>query len=268
MAVTYDTTATYVLYMVGHDVRVGKRTNAGAYTFRTVDTFTGPMFPYGDIIAANGFWFGVWTEQAGASQRLTWAGSALAVASVTTPPADTADTLPTLAYSGGIPVLVWTRVHSPAEPGPADLMVSKYLAPTWEVPRVFASAGHENFRPDMKIAAGKTFVTWTRDGRTVVASNHTGVFTSRSFATPGGSPTIGVSVTGSAVDHVFLSWTVFGPPNHVFFAETASTGSVTGTWEGATLGPPVNVSLATGGFATKGTTVYSGSNSVVARSQA
>jgi hypothetical protein len=104
-----------------------------------------------------------------------------------------------------------------------------------------------------------------------VASNHTGSFTTHAFATAGFEPTVGVSVTGSSVDHVFLSWSVFSTfpgPNHVFFAETASTGSVTGTWDGATLGPAVTRGLATGGFKGKGTVVYGAPNSVDARTQA
>lgn len=278
LGVSYDDTATYVLFATSLDIRIGKRTHAGVFSSRVVDTGVGgATLPFGDVIARNGQWFGVWSKQVGpggefAQTELFSAGSTIPVQQLTSTGANEDDTEPTLAYSASTPVLIWTRVFSPAEPGPSDLMLSKYTAGSWEPERIFASAGHENLRPDIQIAAGRTFVTWNRDGFVWVASNHTGSFTSKRFLTAGAAPKVALSVTGSNVDHIFLSWRVFaagtGVPK-VFFAESASSGSVTGTWDGTTLAPSNVIGFATGGFAGKGTVVYSSqaSNAMVVRSQ-
>jgi len=269
LAVTYDTTATYVLYFNDSEIRIGKRSNTGVFSSRAVDTGDG-FFSGGDIIARDGRWFGVWSKQVGPSGEfgqsdLFSSGTGLGISRVTT--SDLDDFRPTLAYSGTIPVAIWSRASFVDEFGASDLIVKKYIGGTWQGERVFASLGTLNLVPDMYITAGRTFVTWYRDGFIVVASNATGSFTSHRFNTGGFEPRVAASTTSGVIDHVFVSWTSFGEANtRVFFAESASTGSVQGTWDGATIAPD-GFAIGVGGFATKAIVTYGTFTSVAARAQ-
>ena len=236
LGVTVDTTATYVLFRTATTISIGKRTNAGAYSSRAVDTWTGVGSPAGDVIAQGGRWFGVWSKQVGpggefADSELFQGGSVEPFRRITNRP-DVDDLQPALAYSGTIPVLVWSRLQAPALPGPSDLWVAKYLNGGWQS-RVFASLGTNNFRPDIATAGGLTFVTWSRDGHIVVAGNRSGSFVSHTFLTPGLAPKVAASATAGPVDHVFTTWT-HRDNGRVFFAETASSDAVTG-WQGVFL---------------------------------
>ncbi|HEY6748754.1 MAG TPA: hypothetical protein VI357_23945 [Mycobacteriales bacterium] len=64
---------------------------------------------------------------------------------------DLADVSPAPAYSGTIPVLVWSRLQEPERPGPSDVWVAKYLNGGWQS-RVFASLGTFNDNPDIATA--------------------------------------------------------------------------------------------------------------------
>jgi hypothetical protein len=164
-------------------------------------------------------------------------------------------------------VAIWARTTSAEPPGPSDLIVKKYIGGTWQGERVFASLGTNNFSPDMYITAGRTFVTWYRDGFIVVASNATGSFTSHRFNTGGFEPRVAASTTSGVIDHVFVTWTAFGiTGDRVFFAESASTGSVQGTWDGTTIAPEA-FAIGVGGFATKAIVTYGTATAVVARAQ-
>jgi hypothetical protein len=273
MAVTSDATATYVLYFNDFQIRVGKRTNTGVFSSRAVDTWTGNARPTGDIIARDGRWFGVWSKQVGpggefAQHELFSSGTGLPRSQVTTTAGNINDLGPTLAYSGTIPVTIWSRRTTSELPGePSNLIVKKYIGGTWQGERVFASLGTDNFSPDMSIRAGRTFVTWHRDGFIVVASNATGSFTSHRFNTPGFRPRVAASRTSGVIDHVFVTWTVFaGAEDRVFFAESASTGSVQGTWDGTTIASGA-FPIAVGGFATKAIVTYATASTVTARAQ-
>jgi hypothetical protein len=232
LGVTADATATYVLFRTETTILIGKRTNAGVFSSRAVDTWSGAVPPRGDVIARDGRWFAVWNKQVGpggefADVELFQGGSVEPFRRITTRP-DVDDADPTLAYSGTIPVLVWSREQAPAVPGPADLWVAKYLNGGWQS-RVFASLGTLNLSPDIATAGGLTYVTWQRDGAIVVAGNSTGAFASHTFLTRGFAPKVAASATAGPVDHVFATWT--STDSRVFFAETASRDAVTG-WEG------------------------------------
>jgi hypothetical protein len=278
LGVTFDNTAAYVLFATSVDIRIGKRTTAGAFSSRVVDTgLGGGTLPTGDVIATNGQWFGVWSKQVGpggefAQTELFSAGSTLPVRQVTVTGANVDDSEPTLAYSASTPVLIWSRIRDPFIPGPSDLYKAKFLNGAWEAPQLFASAGTNNFVPDMAIAGGRTFVTWNRDGFVWVASNASGSFTSRMFNTGGFLPNVTATTTGGFPDHIFVAWTAFGATpgqDRVFFAESASTGSVHGTWNGAYVAPVGTLALGVGGAATKGTVTYANdpANLVAIRSQ-
>lgn len=274
LGVADDATGTYVLFYTDSAIVIGKRTTAGAYSSRVVDAWSGVVPPTGDVIARDGQWFGVWSEQVGpggefAQTDLFQAGTAFPVRQVTFNTA-VDDFEPSLAYSGSLPVLVWTRATDPAVPGPSDLWVSKLVGGAWQS-RVFASAGVYNYTPDVAVAGGVTIVTWGRDDRVVVASNRTGsAFVSRTFNTGGYQPKVAASTTAGVVDHVFLTWTVpveQGTTARAFFAETASDGGVSGTWDGAYLTDPPSAAFAVGGFGGRATVSYRTISSVFVRTQ-
>ncbi len=268
LGVTADATATYVLFRTPTTISIGKRTNAGAFSSRAVDTWTGAVAPTGDVIARNGQWFGVWNKQVGpggefADVELFQAGSVQPLRRITNRP-DVDDLDPALAYSGTIPVLVWSRLQAPAVPGPSDLWVAKFLNGGWQS-RVFATVGTHNYTPDIATAGGLTFVTWGRDGSIVVAGNRTGSFLSHTFLTQGFSPKVAASATAGPVDHVFTTWTANS--SRVFFAETASSDAVTG-WEGIFLtANPVVGAYGLGSQAGKAVVAYSTNTDVRLRAQ-
>jgi hypothetical protein len=277
LGVAYDATATYVLFYTDSNILIGKRTNAGVYSFRAVDSWSGVAPPTGDIIARSGQWFGVWSKQVGpggefAQTELFQAGSAYRLRRITNTAASIDDGEPSLAYTnnGTVPLLVWTRAQAPELPGPSDLRVAKFIGGAWQS-RLFASLGNRNYSPDVQVRGRFTFVTWGRDGRIVVASNRLGAFASHTFNTPGFQPKVAASVSAGAVDHVFVTWTVPGDTdagNRVFFAEAASDGFVTGVlWEGTYITGPGTAAFGIGAFAGKATVAYRSETAVYVRSQ-
>jgi hypothetical protein len=272
LGVTYDGTATYVLFHAPGGISIGKRTHAGVFSSRVVDpAISGATYATGDVIAKGGEWFGVWSKPFDGSDfaqdELFSAATRLPVRRVTNTGKDADDLQPTLAYSASTPVLIWGRFGFRDTRTVSDLYVSKFVAGNWQPERVFASAGEANWVPDVRIAGGRTFVTWERDGFIWVASNASGSFTSRMFNTGGFHPKVATSTTSGVVDHIFVAWSALAQ-DRVFFAESASTGTVHGQWDGTHIAPAGTEAVATAGFATKGTAVYHTNTEVVSRTQA
>jgi hypothetical protein len=230
---------TYVVFQTGGELKIGKRVeSSGAYSPLTTLTSTGAnatLFT-ADVVASNGLWWAVWSEQVGpggefAQTELFQRRTLLGVQGrtrITTTAANTDDSEPTLAYANGRLTMVWTRATNPAVPGPADLQIAESTGGAWTTARLFASLGDLNSDPDVAIYAGATWVTWVRDGRIVVANNIGGAFHSRTFAAPGSGPTVAVS--GS---HAFVGWYATGADRAVL-AELAS-----GVWTSTqVIGPP------------------------------
>jgi hypothetical protein len=263
-----------VLFHDDTQILIGKRTNAGGYGFRVVDTFGGGgLFPTGDVIARDGQWFGVWSEQASPGEfgqtELFQGGTAFPVRRITTTPENVDDFTPSLTYSGVTPVLVWTRSVTMAEFVSSDIWVAKLISGAWQS-RVFASAGTNNYLPDIQWFGGVAAVTWNRDDRVVVASNPTGSFTSHTFNTLGIAPKVAASISPTTPDDIFVSWTAFGPvggDDRVFFAETASS-SVNGSWHGTHIAPPGTFAFSVGAAGGKAIVAYQEGATVRVRAQA
>jgi hypothetical protein len=276
LGVANDVSATFVMYADATQIRVGKRTSSGQFSSRLIAGWSGGgTLPTGDVIARNGQWFGVWSVPFGpggefAQTELFFAASGRAAQRLTTTAGNIDDSEPTLAYAGTIPVLIWTEAIAPAVPGQSNLIVSRFRGNgQWEPRRVFASNGFANGSPDMTIAGPFTYVTWTRDGGTMVASNATGAFTSHRFLTPARAPKVGVATAAGTADHVFVTATASrAGGDEVWFAESATTGNVGGTWSGAFIAPAGTRAFGVGAFATKATVVYGNATSMVARAQA
>jgi hypothetical protein len=67
LGVAWDGTATYLLYAANDGIRITKRTAAGFTAGRRLSSrgLGGAVVPSGDVVAAGGNWWAVWTEQVG-----------------------------------------------------------------------------------------------------------------------------------------------------------------------------------------------------------
>jgi len=267
LAVAWDGVgATYVVFQQGSQLKIAKRTEAGgAYSPITTLTTTGAnarLFT-ADVVASNGQWWAVWSEQVGpggefAQTELFQRHTLLGVqprTRITATASNIDDDQPALAYLNGKVTLAWTRAVDPAVPGPSDIRIATSTGGAWSS-RLFASLGTANYDPDVFVAGVVTFVTWGRDGRVVVADNGTGSFVSRTFGTPGFIPSVAYSF-----GKVFVAW-VSDPGNQVVVAERSG-----GVWtSAAVVGAPSapTVVLAQGG---KARVVYRTTSQVAIRTQ-
>ncbi len=203
VATAWDSTATYLLYVSypGLALKVAKRTAAGAFSASTTLSTTvgsdGSLLT-GDIVASGGRWWAVWREHVKANgsagdefdqtdlfQAYTFGGSLHGRQRITTNPLW--DGAPALTIRPGptYPVkLVWTRGGSDfGGSSGTDLMIASATTPGVWSSKLLASAGINNFWPDIAATAAATYVTWNRDGRTVAAVDSGSGFTSKTFGT-------------------------------------------------------------------------------------
>ena len=210
-AVAADDLATYLLYVVWDDrgeptgLGVTKRTHAGRFFPTTVLSTvagTGAVPTTGDLVARDGRWWAVWSEQVGpggefAHQQLfqagTHPGTTRTKRRMTSTAADVDDSVPALALDDRGAVIAWTRRAKPALPGPADVWVAVSAGSSWERARAFATAGQENLDPDVARVGAVTVLAWSRDGRVVEADNSSGAFREHVFAVPGQEPRVALA---------------------------------------------------------------------------
>jgi hypothetical protein len=265
-AVAWDgQNATYVVFAQGGALRIGKRVEStGAYAPATTLTTTGSgvVLFSADVVAVNGQWWAVWSEQVGPGgefaeidlfQRHTLLGvqGRTRITSTT----DSDDIEPTLAYSGGRVTMVWTRAFAPAVPGPSDLRIATSTGGPW-LSRPFATLGNLNSDPDVTISAGVTWVSWTRDSAIFVADNSGGTFVSGRLTTAGSGSTVAVS--GSLV---FVAWYAFNA-DRVVLAERAG-----GVWTSGQVDSPSSRPLRVVAQGTKARVVYVRNQAILIRTQ-
>ena len=266
VAVAWDTTGTYLLYMdPALNLRITKRQANGTYIQgRLLSTGLGPdgSLAQGDVVATGGRWWAVWREhvapgggpgdefdQTELFQAYTVGGTYVPRERIT---GNTRwDSAPTLALTPAttFPVrLVWARGGSDFEAAESDLRRALGDAGGGWTSATLATAGFNNFWPDVQVSGTTTYVTWNRDGRTVQANNATGSFRSHTFVTPAAQnhrPRIAV-----APGHVVVGWTTTSVPSAAFVAERVGT-----TWSGRVASPAgvTRLQLLQGVAATGGT---------------
>jgi hypothetical protein len=250
VAVAWDATGTYLLYidLATFNLRITKRLTNGTYTSgrplasgRALDS----NLSQGDVVASGGQWWAVWREHVASGgvpgdefdqtelfQAYTIGGTNVRRERITTNPGW--DSAPTLALTPATTfplVLVWSRSGSEfGPPSPSDLRrATGNAAGTWSS-SLLATAGFTNFRPDVQVAGTTTYVTWNRDGRTVVADNGGGSFVSHTFITPGNQnigfgPRVAVS-SGNVV----VGWTGGTSPRPRAFVAKRVGSAWTGTY--------------------------------------
>ena len=265
-AVAWDgQNATYVVFQQGSTLRIGKRVEStGAYAPATTLTTTGAnaIAFSSDVVAVNGQWWAVWSEQVGpggefAQIDLFQRHTLLGVQGRTriTGTTDSDDIEPTLAYTGGRVEMVWTRAFAPAVPGPSDLRIAESTGGAW-LSRTFATLGTSNSEPDVFFSGGVTWVTWQRDRAVLVADNARGGFTSRTLTSAGIDPTVAVS--GSTV---FVAWYAFNADRAVV-AERAG-----GVWSSGQLDNPSSHPLRVLAQGTRARVVYVRDTTLLIRTQ-
>jgi hypothetical protein len=265
-AVAWDgQNATYVVFQQGSALRIGKRVEStGAYAPATTLTTTGAnaIVFSSDVVAVNGQWWAVWSEQVGpggefAEIDLFQRHTLLGVQGRTriTATTDSDDIEPALAYVGGRVTMVWTRAFSPAVPGPSDLRIAESTGGAW-LSRPFASLGTFNSEADVFFSAGVTWVTWTRDSAVLIADNAGGTFASRTLTSAGADPTVAVS--GS---NVFVAWYALNA-DRVVLAERAG-----GVWTSGQVDSPSSRPLRVLAQGTKARVVYVRNTSILIRTQ-
>jgi hypothetical protein len=248
VAVAWDTTGTYLLYVDDHlNLRVTKRQSNGVYIQgRLLSTSVGPdgSLAQGDVVASGGRWWATWREhlapgggpgdefdQTDLFQAYTVGGTFVPRERVTTSPSW--DSAPSLALTPAttFPVrLVWARGGSDFGGSETDLRRALGDQDGDWVSTTLATAGFLNFWPDVQMSGTTTYVTWNRDGRTVQANNATGTFLSKTFLTPAAQdqrPRIVV-----AAGQVVVGWTTTSFPRTAFVAERVGT-----SWSGRVASP-------------------------------
>jgi hypothetical protein len=255
-AVAWDgQNSTYVVFQHGTGLFIGKRVEStGAYSPLTTLTTTGDGFTQftADVVAVNGQWWAVWSETVGpadefAQSELFQRRTLLGVQGrtrITTTAANIDDRQMALAYASGRMTMVWSRTTNPTVPGPSDLRIAESTGGAW-LSRPFASLGDQNQTPDVTIYAGITWVTWTRDAKSVVANNSGGTFHSRTFLTTGFNPTIAVSG-----NHTFVAWSAV-PADRAVLYELAG-----GVWTSGYVDGTISAPLRVLAQATKARVVY------------
>jgi hypothetical protein len=255
LAVAWDgQDSTYVVLSRGGALQIGKRVEStGAYSPLTTLATGSGFIPFtADVVASNGQWWAVWSEPVGLGgefaqielfQRHTLLG-VQGRTRITTTAANIDDREPTLAFAGGRMTMVWTRLTNPNVPGPADLRIAESTGGAW-LSRSFATLGDQNQEADVTVNTGVTWVTWNRDGLTVVADNAGGTFHSRTFGNTGFGATVAVS--GS---HAFVCWFA-DVADRVVIAERAG-----GVWSTGQVDGPSSAPLRVLAQATKARVVY------------
>jgi len=265
VAVAWDTTGTYLLYIDSAlRLRISKRQANGTYIQgRLLSTTMGPdgSLAQGDVVATGGRWWATWREHIGPGggpgdefdqtelfQAYTIGGIFSPRERVTTNPAW--DSAPSLALTPAttFPVrLVWARGGSDFEAADSDLRRALGDQDGNWVSASLATAGSQNFWPEVQVVGRTTYVAWNRDGRTVQANNASGTFLSHTFLTSAAQnhrPRIAV-----AAGQVVVGWTTQAP-FRAFVAERTGT-----TWSGKVASPAgvTRLQLLTGVAARGGT---------------
>ena len=194
-----DAARLFVLYRQDSRLEVGVVTDAGH--FANVGTLSGslPSYSEGALVASNGRYWAVWSENVGTQSELFQARSLRGTQGrtrITTDPAQ--DLEPRLVYTGGRVGLAWTRYT--ARLSSADLWFARSTGGAWAAARM-AAGGTYNDLPSLAGSGGAFYLSWSNDGRIQLRDNTSGSWRGRTFGVRGHLSR--VSVSGGKV---FLAW--------------------------------------------------------------
>jgi hypothetical protein len=221
LAVADDGAATWVLYAAQDGTRLGAASRAGA--FRPSTRLSARSALAGDLIAAGGRWWAVWTERTSPTglaslYQARTLGSAVTRQRLTV--SAVVDGHPSLGRAAsGTAVLVFDRTNPATRR--SDLIIGRNPGGAWQWRALTTDGASRN--PSLAMAGQTTHVVWQHSTGIVHADNGSGTFRPHRFATPGAGPLVAVSA-----GRVHLAWTLAraGRPSHVFLAERSGANWV------------------------------------------
>jgi len=266
-AVAWDgVNSLYVVYVQGASLKLGKYVETSG-TFASpivLSTHPGVATFSADVVASQGKWWAVWSEQVGPGgefaqtelfQRRTLNGS-LGKTQITHTAANIDDGNPSIAYYNGTLSMVWTRTTNPNLPGPSSIRYATTTGGAFSA-STFAPGGDGT--NNIAVVGGRTYVSWQRGLTIWEKDNATGPWNAKQFRSPGFNSSLAVSS-----NKVFVSWTTTtGGNQRVFVAER--TGA---TWSGATVTGSGALSLALVAVGGKARTIYTPGTHISLRAQA
>lgn len=211
----------YIVYQQASSLKIGRVTDVGTFASPTVLSTSLAPYTSGDVVAANGKWWVVWSEMVSNQAELFQAKTLLGNQHRTRI-TNTAlqDLEPRLAYTAGRVELAWSR-YTP-NLAAADLWIAGSTGTAWSS-RVFAAAGTHNNMPDITGSAGRFYLAWTRDGVINTATDVTGRWVNRTFGVRGYNPRVATSG-----GKIFTSYEAVELGGRIYLVERSAAGAWTG----------------------------------------
>jgi hypothetical protein len=249
LGVAWDGSATFLLHTDGSNIRITKRDSSGFTPGRVLSTHFGERFvPSGDVIAAGGRWWAVWSEQVGsglAAQNDLFQGLTLGQGHfhdginrqrITFVGLD--DTEPSLTFvpgggSNGQAMLAWHRQDIPLG-GNVIRVARAHFDGRWSS-QSYTPANRQASSPDLFTYGPIIFGTYVLDNQIIQATNPPASLITNSFST-GYGPRI-----GSSGGRTFVAWTSL--VQHVHVGEATAPGVATQADLTPTAGPQQQVSV-------------------------
>jgi len=240
LGVAADGISTWLLYANVGGVHLGRRTTAGGFAAsRRLSTvgLTGATNPTGDVVAAGGRWWAVWSEPVGPGgefaqtelfQALTLGQGhfhdGIARQRITSTPAND-DLEPSLTFdpatSGDTArvIMAWNRNDGAQGLVSTIRVASAAFDGRWGS-RQWTRTGTFAGSPDLNTVAGTVVGAYVADGRVVQATNAPTTLLTNRFARPGRGPRASRSFGAN-----FTAWTSDG--GHVLLARSGAPGAIT-----------------------------------------
>jgi hypothetical protein len=233
LGVAWDGTATYLLYAANDGIRITKRTAAGFTAGRRISSrgLGGAVVPSGDVVAAGGNWWAVWTEQVGPGgefaqtdlfQALTLGQghfhNGIGRQRITANPLWDGDPSLTMAPGGGSAgqvVLAWTRDDGPRGERSAIRFAKAAFDGHW-TSQAFGAQNPAS-SPDLFTYGPQVFVAYAVGDHIIAANNPPSGVVSNRFLIRGHGPRV-----GSSAGRTFVGWT--SRSGHVVVGEATAPG--------------------------------------------
>jgi hypothetical protein len=236
LAAAWDGSASYLLYAASDGIRITRRTAAGFTPGRKLSSrgLGSVIYPTGDVVAAGGNWWAVWSEPVGAGgefaqtelfqaltlgrghfhdgigrQRITTNGLWDGAPSLTLAPG---------GGSAGQVVLAWTRDDGPRGERSAIRFAKAAFDGRWTSQAY--RAANPAFSPDLFTYGPQVFVAYAVGDHIIAATNPPSGVVSNRFLRRGYYPRV-----GSSAGRTFVGWTSNG--GHVMVGEATAPGVAT-----------------------------------------
>jgi hypothetical protein len=254
LSVADDGGSTYLLYRAGDGLRLGVRSHTGVYATSQRLSATQPRA--GDVTAAYGRWWAVWSEDVAGGAALFQAHTMRTTSGreqIT--PGTFVDDLPSVVrLTDGNVVLAWQR-HDPVA-GTTNVYRGRTTDGVWTLVRMTDDGA--SGEPSLAGYGTKRLLAWSQAGRIVYADDVAGTWQRRTLELAGGHAP---RVVGSG-PRVFVTWTT--PAGNAALAERSGDA-----WAERSMTPGAGgAALAVTAFQANATVLVAQGTQVVARTQA